>query len=152
MFITSGSTRCCKWRLQVVVLLFGCHPSTCEKDTLFFVFSEVYSRLLKPTFAGSNGVFFNPLYEWSFVLSNVTLIASLLPFSFLSCLKISVVINVMHWNNTVWIILNIDLLWLTYRWVNFVFMAKIPGGSSLIWLPYKYLREGYTPNLMSILS
>ena len=36
--------------------------------------------------------------------------------------------------------------------MNLVFMAKTPGDSSLIWLPWKYLREGYALNLMSILS
>ena len=85
-------------------------------------------------------VFFNLPYEWlDFVLYNVTLIASLWPFSFLRCLQISVVMNAIHWSNTVWIISKTNLLWLTYRWVNLVFMAKTPDGSSLIWLPYKYL-------------
>ena len=31
-------------------------------------------------------------------------------------------------------------------------VAKTPGGSSLIWLPCKYLRKGYTLILMSILN
>ena len=84
--------------------------------------------------------FFNLPYEWlDFVLSNVTLIASPWPFSFLRCSQISVVINAIHWSNTVWIFSKTNLLWLTYRWVNLVFMAKTPDGSSLIWLPYKYL-------------
>ena len=54
VFITGESTRCCRCRLQPVVLLFGCHLSTCEKDTLIFIFSEVYSGLLRPRIPGSN--------------------------------------------------------------------------------------------------
>ena len=85
-------------------------------------------------------VFFNLLYEWlSFVLSNVTLIASLWASSFLRCLQTSVVINAIHWSNIVWIISKTNLLWLTYRRVNLVFMAKTPDGSYLIWLQYMYL-------------
>ena len=31
-------------------------------------------------------------------------------------------------------------------------IQSTPGGSSLIWLPNKYLQKGYTLNLMSILN
>ena len=56
-------------------------------------------------------VFFNLLYEWlSFVLSNVTSIASLWASSFLRCLQTSVVIYTIHWSNIVWIISKINLL------------------------------------------
>ena len=54
VFITGESTRCCRWRLQLVVLLFGYHLSTREKDTLIFIFGEVYSGLLRPRIPGSN--------------------------------------------------------------------------------------------------
>ena len=43
-------TRCCEWRLKVIIFLFGCHLSTYEKGTLFFIFSEVYSCLLRLRF------------------------------------------------------------------------------------------------------
>ena len=54
VFTIGESTRCCEWRLKVIVFLFGCHPSTYEKGTLFFIFSEVYSCLLRLRFPGWN--------------------------------------------------------------------------------------------------
>ena len=50
VFTIGESTRCCEW----IVFLFGCHPSTYEKGTLFFIFSEVYSCLSRLRFPGWN--------------------------------------------------------------------------------------------------
>ena len=85
---------------------FNCHLwGHSPKWSLFLPIKTQISRLKQLI------VFFNLLYKWlSFVLSNVTLIASLWASSFLRCLQTSVVIYTIHWSNIVWIISKINLL------------------------------------------
>ena len=128
--LTVESTWCCSWRLHVTVLLSDCHISTYINDIL-----RIYgcTWLYKPVRVN--------LY-WHQKMLWVRHRAETIPFVY----RWIMITNAIVLFNIIFFFLKVkkkNYECATYSSVNSELLLKIPGGSCLIWFPFKYLRNGH---------